>query len=460
MSALTVAIVGAGPAGIHAAGALGELAPGTRVDLLERLPTPYGLVRYGVAPDHPRIKRMIEPLHAVLAGGEARLLCGVEIGPGLTVAELRGHYDAVIIATGALRDVPADLPGSFGAADFVAWYGGHPDAPPTWPLDAASVAVIGAGNVALDVTRMLIKRAHPPDLPPHVRDAFAGGAARDVHLIVRRGPADVRFSPDQLRELGAQDGVDLIVNPADLTPDPHLERMARQFRPTRQVLEMLRTWSTRTPTGSRRVHLHFYRAPVAVSAGGLRVERTLPDGYGHVAGSGEFEEHTVQAVYRAIGYAASPLEGVPFDRATNTIPHRAGAVLGEPGLYVTGWIKRGCAGLVGATAFDARQTVTTLLGEAPRVAETRAGAAGIRAGAAGIRGGAVGTRGGAAGTRGGAAEARAHAAGTRAGVDALLAAKGISPIDWAGWLRIAAAELDRGVKITDRTELIRIAHAT
>jgi ferredoxin/flavodoxin---NADP+ reductase len=160
---------------------------------------------------------------------------------------------------------------------------------------------------------------------------------------------------------------------------------------------------------------------VAVHAGGLRVERTVPDGYGHITGSGSFENHPVQAVYRAMGYAARPLAGVPFDEVTRTIPHRAGAVRGEPGLYVTGWIKRGCTGLVGATAFDARQTVTTLLRLATET-PSRAGAPG--------------------------------------GVDALLAARGVMPIDWPGWLRITAAERHRGTRITDRTELIRIAHAT
>jgi len=164
-SPLSVAIVGAGPAGIHAADFLGELAPGTLVDIFERLPTPYGLVRYGVSPDHPQIKRIVDSLHVMLAGSDVRLFCNVEIGTDITVDELRSRYDAVIIATGALRDVPfdlpgIDLPGSFGAADFVAWYNSHPDVSPVWPLEAESVAVIGAGNVALDVTRMLIKHAY------------------------------------------------------------------------------------------------------------------------------------------------------------------------------------------------------------------------------------------------------------------------------------------------------------
>lgn len=374
---LSVAIVGAGPAGVHAAGALSELAPGTRIDILERLPAPYGLVRHGIAPDHPaRVTKLTGELRAVLAGSGARLFCGVEIGTDVTVRDLRNRYDAVVIATGARRDVPVELPGlglpgSFGAADFVAWYSGHPDASPAWTLRAESVAVIGAGNVALDVIRMLSKPAYTlagTGIPLHVLNEFAASPVRDIHLFARRGPADTRFSPSELGELGDQDDVDVIVDPADLAPDLHMERMTRQFAPTRKVVDILRSWS-RIPaaarTASRRVHLHFYRIPAAIlgvdRVQGLRTERAVPDGYGHITGSGDYEDHKVQAVYRAIGYAVSPLAGVPFDPGTRTVPHRAGAVLGEPGLYVTGWAKRGCIGLVGATRADTFQTARTLL---------------------------------------------------------------------------------------------------
>ncbi|HWS39396.1 MAG TPA: FAD-dependent oxidoreductase [Actinoplanes sp.] len=227
MTHLAVAIVGAGPAGIHTAAALASAAPGTRIDIHERLPHPYGLIRHGVTPDHPdRIARLCGELAAALAASGARLFCGADIGTGTTVAELRGRYDAVVIATGARHDAPLDLPGidlpgSFGAADFVAWYTGRPDAPPEWPLTAESVAVIGAGNVALDITRMLAR----PD-----------SAARDIHLFARRGPADTRFSATELRELGDLPGVDVLVDPVDLVPDRHLDRMTRQFPPTRKVL--------------------------------------------------------------------------------------------------------------------------------------------------------------------------------------------------------------------------------
>lgn len=442
---LQVAVVGAGPAGIHAADMLAHLAPGTRIDLFERLPAPYGLVRYGVSPDHPRIKKIIDSLHVVLDSSTIRMLCNVEIGTDVTVDELRDAYDAVIIATGALRDAPLDipgirLPGSFGAADFVSWYGGHPDAPTTWPLHAESVAVIGAGNVALDVTRMLIKHAHTlsgTDVSDNVYDGLAGNPIRDVHLFARRGPADVRFSPIELRELGHQHDVDVIVNPADLQPDPHLDRMVRQFTPVRHVVETMREWASIPPCrrmASRRVHLHFHHAPAAVlgtdAVNGLRTEIMTPDGYGHVSGSGVFVQHDVQAVYRAVGYVGTPLAGVPFDHATNTVPHIGGAVVDHhgnpvPGLYTAGWIKRGPVGLIGSTKPDARQTVETLL--ARTAGDLRPGRPGGEA------------------------------------ADRLLRDRGVRPIGWDDWLRIDYAERELGaargrerIKIIAREKLIAI----
>ncbi|GAB3837592.1 FAD-dependent oxidoreductase [Kribbella italica] len=437
-----VAVVGAGPAGIYAADILTQLAPGTQVDLFEKLPAPYGLVRYGVSPDHPRIKRIIESLHVMLEAGRIRLLCNIDIGTDVTIEELRSAYDAVIVATGAITDIPLDipgieLPGSFGAADFVSWYDGHPDVATTWPLDAESVAVIGAGNVALDVSRMLIKHAHTlldTDISDNVHSGFAANPIRELHLFARRGPADVRFSPTELRELGHQHDVDIVVDPADLHGDRHIERMTKQFAPTRNVVDTMRGWAAIADserTASRRVHLHFYQAPVAIlgddQVEGLRMERMTPDGYGHVTASGAFVDHEVQAVYRAIGYAATALPGVPFDHATRTIPHRDGAVVDDngdhiPGLFTTGWIKRGPVGLIGSTKSDARQTVETLLDHSGR--DTTAGAPDI---------------------------------------EQLLAARCGHRIDWNGWLRIDAAEqrlgTDRGrhrIKIIERAELTTI----
>ncbi|WP_424937427.1 MULTISPECIES: FAD-dependent oxidoreductase [Bacteria] len=439
-----IAVVGAGPAGIYAADILAELAPDDRIDLFERLPAPYGLVRYGVSPDHPRIKKIIDSLHVMLESERVRLLCDVDVGSDVTVDELRRAYDAVIVATGAIKDAPLDipgieLPGSFGAADFVSWYDGHPDVPRDWPLVAESVAVIGAGNVALDVARMLIKHARTlavTDISDDVADGLAANPIRDLHLFARRGPADVRFSPLELRELGEQEDVDVIVDPAELEPDPHLERMTAQFAQRRVLVRTMREWAALADgprTATRRVHLHFRRAPAALlgrgRVEGLRVEHTVADELGRVRGSGVFEEHAVQAVYRAIGYAGSPLRGVPFDASSSTIPHEAGAVLDEdgariPGLFTTGWIKRGPVGLIGSTKADARQTVDTLL------ADVSSGA----------------------GRPGGEEILR------------LLAERGRTPIGWRGWLRIDGAEqrlgAERGrarTKIVDRAELVGLA---
>lgn len=376
-----VAIIGAGPAGIYAADLLLAQAPEVQIDLFEKLPAPYGLVRYGVSPDHPRIKKIQETLHEVLDNPRIRLRCNVEVGVDVTIEQLRGAYDAVILSTGADRDADLGIPGeqlqgSFGGADFVAWYDGHPDAPVEWPLQAQSVAVIGAGNVALDVARMLIKHADQlehTDIPPHVARGLAENPITDLHMFVRRGPADVRFSPMELRELGAQHDVDVIVDPVDMELDDHAQRMVKQFSQRRLLVRTMTEWSEQDQaslTGSRRVHFHFYQQPARVHGDHqvttLEVERMTPDEHGRVTGSGEFEQYDVGAVYRTIGYRSSPVPGVPFNAATGTIPEKHGRVLdetGDPiaGVYVTGWIRRGAIGLIGSTKSDAAQTVASVL---------------------------------------------------------------------------------------------------
>ncbi|WP_147795043.1 FAD-dependent oxidoreductase [Cellulomonas sp. Y8] len=449
-SAARVAVVGAGPAGVYAAQMVAQGLPGAAVDLLEKLPVPYGLVRYGVAPDHPRIRGIVDSLHELLHGSPVRVLCDVEVGADVTVPELLDRYDAVVLATGADRAAPLpvpghDLPGSHGAADFVAWYCSHPDAPAAWPLDAREVAVVGAGNVALDLTRMLVKRADDlltTDTPDHVHAAFAGSALRTVHLFARRGPADTRFSPLELRELGEQQGVDVLVDPAEVALDEHGRRMVAQFSPKRQVVETLTRWAERDPetlTAPRRVHLHFYRAPARIEGDrrveALVTERTVPDPLGRVTGTGEHETWPVQAVYRAVGYLSSPVPGAPFDPVRGVVPNDEGRVRAAdggpvPGLYVTGWAKRGPAGLIGSTRSDARQTVDHLLADvAHRVA------------------------------------ARAATGATQApGVDDLLAGRGGRHVSWDGWLRVDAAEVAAGaargrerVKIATRAALLAAA---
>lgn len=442
---LHVAVVGAGPAGIYATDLLRAQAPGTRVDLFERLPAPYGLVRYGVAPDHPSIKKIVDSLHVMLDGSDVRVFAGVHVGVDITLDRLAAHYDAVVVATGAdtdaVLDVPGvDLPGSFGAADFVSWYDGHPDAPPAWPLTARDVAVVGAGNVALDVVRMLVK--HPDDLlQSDVHDealaALRANQARTVHLFARRGPAGTRFSAKELRELGEQTGVEVVVDPEDVVLDEHAERVMAQSAQRRLTVETLVGWSHRTPDpdAHRRIHVHLFEAPSAIlgtdGVEAFRTERTVSDGLGHVTGSGTYRTYPVQAVYRAVGYRSTPVDGLPFDPVKNVVPSLAGRVIDEqgvpvPGRYVTGWVRRGPVGLIGSTRSDAAQTVASLLAD-------RAAA--------------------------GPCSHRDPAA-----VDEVLRARGVTPVDWSGWLRIDAAERATGadsgrdrVKISTWSGLTRAA---
>ncbi len=383
MTKLRLAIVGAGPAGIYAADILlkADKHFDVSIDLFEQLPAPYGLVRYGVAPDHPRIKGIITALKDVLDTGQIRLFGNVYFGRDIMLADLKRHYNAVIFSTGAIRDASLNIPGidlegSYGAADFVSWYDGHPDFPREWPLTASSVAVIGNGNVALDVARILAK--HPDDLlpteiPANVYDGLTASPVTDVHVFGRRGPMQVKFTPLELRELGDLNDVDMVVAEEDFDYD---EASKLAIETNKQVLVIDRVfaqWRSRTPgSASRRLHLHFFANPLEVLGDerghvtGFRYERTRPDGAGGVEGTGEIREVDVQAIYRAVGYFGSPLDGIPFDERRGVIPNREGQVLDdddEPvhGVYATGWIKRGPVGLIGHTKSDAMETIKGLI---------------------------------------------------------------------------------------------------
>jgi ferredoxin/flavodoxin---NADP+ reductase len=379
---LRVAIVGAGPAGIYASDILSKTGLDVSIDLLERLPAPFGLVRYGVAPDHPRIKQIIVALHKVLERGDIRLLANVEYGVDLKLEDMRQFYDAVIFSTGSIRDaalpIPGiDLPESLGAADFVSWYDGHPDVPRTWPLQAKEVAVLGAGNVALDVARILAKHADdllPTEIPANVYETLKASPVTDVHVFARRGPAQVKFSPLELRELGHVPDVDVVVHPEDFDFDEGSMAAIHSSNQTKQVVKTLTDWTLKDPaemTASRRIHLHFLHRPVEVLGEdghvvGVRTERTALNGDGTASGTGEYHDWPVQAVYRAVGYFGSPLVDIPFDDLAGVIPNRGGRVVdvdGDqvPGVYATGWIKRGPVGLIGHTKSDATETIRHLV---------------------------------------------------------------------------------------------------
>jgi len=380
-SPLRVAIIGAGPAGIYAGDLLTKAH--AEVDIFEHLPAPFGLVRYGVAPDHPRIKQIILALHKILSHHQVRLFCNVNYGVDITLPELEKYYDAVIFATGTIKDAPSnlpgvDLPGSFGAADFVSWYDGHPDVPRTWPLEAAEVAVIGAGNVALDVARILAKSAddlHVTEIPDNVYDGLKSSPVTDVHLFARRGPAQAKFTPLELRELGQVPGVDIVVYPEDFEFDDGSLAAIEESNQTKQVVKTLTDWTLIDPASQhapRRIHLHFLWNPVDIigpdRVTGIKAERMELTGDGSVRGTGEFEVWPVQAVYRAIGYFGSPAAGVPFDEVKGVIPNAGGRVTSADGaqvprVYATGWIKRGPVGLIGSTKSDAQETVRNLLAD-------------------------------------------------------------------------------------------------
>ncbi|MER7673295.1 FAD-dependent oxidoreductase [Kitasatospora sp. NPDC096128] len=381
---IRVAIVGAGPAGIYAADALlksdAAKAPGVSIDLFERMPAPFGLIRYGVAPDHPRIKGIVTALHQVLDKPQVRLFGNVDYPTDLTLDDLHRHYDAVVFSTGAMADRSLDLPGidldgSYGAADFVSWYDGHPDVPRSWPLEAEKVAVLGVGNVALDVARILAKTADellPTEIPPNVYEGLKANRAVEVHVFGRRGPAQAKFSPMELRELDHSPTIEVIVNPEDIEYDEGSIAERRAVKHVDLVAATVENWAIRD-VGDRphRVYLHFFESPVEVlgedgKVVGLRTERTELDGTGNVRGTGRHTDWDVQSVYRAVGYYSDELPKLPFDPVSGTVPHRAGRVLdGDgshiPAVYVTGWIKRGPVGLIGHTKGDANETVACLL---------------------------------------------------------------------------------------------------
>jgi ferredoxin--NADP+ reductase len=425
---IKVAIVGAGPAGIYAGNILANQYPDVEIDLFDSLPAPYGLIRYGVAPDHPRIKGIVNSLHEMLNEGKIRFYGNVAFGVDLTLHDIKQHYHAVIFATGAIKDAQLNIPGieldgSFGAADFVAWYDGHPDFPRTWPLAAKQVAVLGNGNVALDVARVLAKQADDmlsTDIPANVYEGLKSSPVTDVHVYGRRGPANIKFTPIELRELGEINDVDIVLYEQDF-PDGWFDEEAEGVTNQHKVMaRILDSWRERKLTGaSRRLHLHFYSTPVEIlgeeKVTGIKFERT---------GTGIFIEQEVQAVYRAIGYFGSALPDVPFDEKLGVITNQGGRV--ADGIYATGWIKRGPVGLIGHTKSDATETIENLVADIPELQDP-------------VSPGAM--------------------------LDTLRA-RGVEFTDWQGWLKLDSYEQSLGekenrerIKIVDRDEQVRISRS-
>ncbi|WP_035750209.1 FAD-dependent oxidoreductase [Arthrobacter sp. 35W] len=385
---LRVAVIGSGPAGVYAADILTksqEVSDGLKVsiDLFDRYPAPYGLIRYGVAPDHPRIKGIVNALHKVLDRGDIRFFGNVDYGTDLSLADLQEHYDAVIFATGAIKDADLNIPGieldgSYGGADFVSWYDGHPDVPREWPLEAKEIAVLGNGNVALDVARVLSKHADDllvTEIPENVYAGLKKSPVTDVHVFGRRGPAQVKFTPLELRELSHSKDVDIVLYPEDFEFDEASDEAIRTNNQVKTMVNTLTNWlveqEDKPLTASRRLHLHFLHNPVEVTGAdgrvtGITFERTELNGTGNARGTGELVDYPVQAVYRSIGYFGSALDDVEFDHQRGVVVNDGGRVLDAagthvPGVYSTGWIKRGPVGLIGHTKGDALETITHLL---------------------------------------------------------------------------------------------------
>ncbi len=453
---LRVAIVGAGPAGAFAAAALLRARGDAEVDLFERLPTPWGLLRGGVAPDHQEIKRLEDTFDRETLGRGCRLLANVEVGTDISHAELVQHYAAVIYATGAQTDkslgIPGeDLPGSWAATEFVAWYNGHPDYRDLqFDLSARRAVVIGNGNVAADVTRMLTlsdRELARTDVADHALEALRSSAIEEVVVLGRRGPAQAAFTSAELRELGHLDGVDLRLDPDEIALDP----VSREWLDedgtftARKNVQLLREFAARPPRSEtgRRIALRFLRSPVAIrgTAGveAVDVRRNeivrAEDGSLRARAAGE-EIETIDCglVLRSVGYRALALPDVPFDERRFVLPNERGRVhtpdgVPVPGVYAVGWIKRGPTGILGTNKRDAEETVSCLVEDVD------------------------------------AAPAQAPRPG-REQIDALLAERVPQLVTAAGWHAIAGDELARGrsedrprVKLASRDELLAAAAA-
>lgn len=386
-----VAIVGSGPSGFFAAASLLKAADASdhidvTVDMLEMLPTPWGLVRSGVAPDHPKIKSISKQFEKTAQDPRFRFFGNVVVGEHVHAHELAERYDAVIYAVGAQSDralgIPGeDLPGSIAAVDFVGWYNAHPSFEASTPdLSGARAVVVGNGNVALDVARILVTDPEvlgQTDIADHALESLRPCGVAEVVVIGRRGPLQTAFTTLELRELGDLENVDVIVDPAQLAGITD-EDAAAAGKTAKQNIAALRDYAARAPRpGHRRIVLRFMTSPIEIKGDG-KVEAivlgrnellTTPDGRVTARDTGEREELPVQLVVRSVGYRGVPTPGLPFDDASATIPNAAGRVEGSRNEYVVGWIKRGPTGVIGTNKKDSQDTVDTLLADLARAGD-------------------------------------------------------------------------------------------
>lgn len=390
---LRTAIVGSGPSGFYTMEALIRSEPAVLVDMFERLPSPFGLVRSGVAPDHPKLKSAIRVYEKLARSPEFRFLGNITVGRDVSVDELTRCYHAVVFTCGAETDrrlgIPGeDLPGSHAATEFVGWYNGHPDYRHLqFDLSGDTAVVIGQGNVAVDVCRILAKTADElrhSDIAGHALEVLAESGIRNIHMIGRRGPAQAKFTHQELREFGELADCEPVVDPADLQlNEASREELAdRNNRANLKSFEVLQAFAARPPpTSRRRCCFHFLKSPVELKGAGrleqvVLVKNRLEGKPSEQVArpTGESEELACGLLFRSIGYRGVPIPGVPFDDRRGVFPNRDGRIVdGErpvPGLYAAGWIKRGPTGIIGTNRADSVSTVNSLLEDLPTFGNT------------------------------------------------------------------------------------------
>jgi ferredoxin--NADP+ reductase len=424
-----VAIIGAGPSGFYAAEAVLRSGLPVQVDMIERLPTPFGLVRSGVAPDHPKLKEAILVYDRIARTPGFNFFGDVSVGRDVSVSELRATYHAVVFACGAETDrrlgVPGeDLPCSHTATEFVGWFNGHPDyRDRTFDLDQEAVAIVGQGNVAADVCRILAKTVdelRTTDIAEHALDTLARSRVREIHIIGRRGPVQTKFATKELRELGEIGGCATLVDHAELAlnAESEAELADRNNLNGPPNLALFRAFASRKAAfGQRTIWFRFYLSPLALVGDGhvekMILTRNRLEGppFAQVAQPiGEPIELPCGLVFRSIGYRGVPIPGLPFNETRGTVPHTRGRVLDGaatlPGLYVTGWLKRGPTGIIGTNRADSVETVASLLADLPKACDqAKRGAEALRP---------------------------------------LLEGRGVPIFNYQNWLMVDSAEIDRG----------------
>jgi ferredoxin--NADP+ reductase len=422
-----VAIVGSGPAGYYAAEACSkQFGDGVRVDILDRLPVPFGLIRSGVAPDHQSIKAVSRRYEAIALTENVRFVGKLLVGHDVSIAELLGLYDAVVLATGAPSDRPlgipgADLPGVHGSAAFVGWYNGHPDHARLDPaIDGRDVVIVGNGNVALDCARILAKSREEfegSDIVGHALDLLVGARPRSITILGRRGPQQIAMTPKELGELAHLRNATPLVDPADLPP---VESDAMLEPGQRKSVTLLRGFAANAPGAGLAIRFDFFAQPVAIEGDGraerLVVERTMLGADGAAVGTGESYAVPAGLVIACIGYRTPAIPGVPYDEKNGRFANDAGRI--APGLYCCGWARRGPSGTIGTNKPDGFVFAEQLAADFPQ---------------------------GGAGKTG------------RAGLDALIAARGLDIVTFRDWQRIDLAEIERARAGAPREKFVSVA---